>query len=146
MSSSSTSSFAFRHSFAMSRQRAQRLRSSCASLRFMSLMLVPSQAVSIHLNADTGKQARPDCISIPRLHAATCPRSGWHSRNTCDQPQLVSLTSVGPSNLTPAHFRNSPYRFWTDILLILSAIGQVISSLITVMVCLVVFSLYSPRH
>ena len=139
MSSSSMSSSASRYSSAMSKQRAQLLTSSYASLRFTSSMSVPSfHSNTLHSNTRRN-QAHPNCISIPRRHATTYPRSGRNSRGTSYQPQLVSSTGMGLILHSILPLVHSPCRFWTDILLMLSAIGQVISSLITVMVCLVVF-------
>jgi hypothetical protein len=139
MSSSPSPSF-----FAMLGQRVLILTSSFASPHFTSSTFVSSSS-SPPLSRRTVDQyelaARPDCVSICCSYATPYPRRRWHSRTTQYQPQPVSRIKL-PIKYARILTRIMPCRFWSDILLMVSAIGQFTSSLITVMVRLSAPSFY----
>jgi hypothetical protein len=87
---------------------------------FTSLWSVPTSMI-----------ARPDCVSISCSNSAARPRYRWHSQFTSNQRQPVVTFTNYVSSLPDTSI---PHRFWSDTLLMVSAIGQFISSLITVMV------------
>lgn len=138
MSSSYTSSSAFQFSSATSRQRAQLRISSCASLHFMSSTFVSLLPFPFFLNADTGVKT-----SSSELYFGSSPLRLYLSLQWMVFTGHIRSTATRMLNdIRPYPSVHTTYRFWTDILLMLSAIGQVISSVITVMVRLVVFARY----
>jgi hypothetical protein len=82
----------------------------------------------------TSMIACPDCVSICCSNAVARPRCRWYSQFTPNQRQPVVTFTDMFSSLPDTSI---PPSFWSDTLLMVSAIGQFISSLITVMVRLV---------